>query len=167
VTVNDNPATPTVTASGPTTFCSGGSVTLTAPAGFSSYLWSNGAITPSINVTSTGNYSVTVRNASGCSAISAARSVTVNPATSIATQPQGASIPKNTTATLSVTAAGTGPFTYQWYRGSSPNTANPISGATSSTYITPRLSRGTYTYWVRVTGACGVVNSNTATVTAN
>ena len=113
-----------------------------------------------------GNYTVTVTNANGCPATSAPRSVTENPATSIFTQPQSKTIPKNTTTTLSVVAAGTGPFTYQWYRGSSPNTSQPVSGATSSSYTTPKLNRGTYTYWVRVTGACGVVNSNTATVTA-
>ena len=67
---------------------------------------------------------------------------------------------------VTVVAAGTGPFTYQWYRGSSPNTSQPVSGATSSSYTTPKLNRGTYTYWVRVTGACGIVNSNTATVIA-
>ena len=44
VTVNALPATPTITAGGPTTFCAGGSVTLTSSAG-TSYLWSNGATT--------------------------------------------------------------------------------------------------------------------------
>src|SRR6185369_9528800 len=61
-TVNINPvATPTISASGPTTFCAGGEVTLTASAG-SSYLWSNGATTQSITVLASGNYSVTVRD---------------------------------------------------------------------------------------------------------
>jgi hypothetical protein len=165
VTVNPKPPTPNITASGPTTFCAGGSVTLSAPAGYTSYLWSNGEITPSINVTTTNNYTVTVTNASGCSTASAPKSVTVNPATSITAQPQSTTIPRNTTTQLSVTAGGTGPFTYQWYKGTSPSTAQPISGATSSTYTTPKLSKGTYTYWVRVTGACGVVNSTTATIT--
>src|SRR3989442_12728948 len=40
LTVNANP-TPTVTAGGPTTFCQGGSVKLTASSA-SSYLWSDG-----------------------------------------------------------------------------------------------------------------------------
>lgn len=79
VTVNPLPATPTITAGGPTTFCSGGSVTLTSSAG-SEYLWSNGATAPSINVTGAGNYSVIVTNASGCqSASSTVTAVTVNP----------------------------------------------------------------------------------------
>jgi hypothetical protein len=73
-------------------------------------------------------------------------------------------IARNTSATLSVTASGTGTLTYQWYKGTSPSTTTPISGATSASYTTPKLTKGTYTYWVRVTGSCGVVNSSTATI---
>ena len=55
MTVNPIPAAPTVTANGATTFCAGGSVTLT-----SSYtggnLWSNGATTDAITVSTSGNY---------------------------------------------------------------------------------------------------------------
>ena len=65
VTVNALPATPTITAGGLTTFCSGGNVTLTSSAG-TSYLWSNAATTSSINVTTAGSYTVQVTNAAGC-----------------------------------------------------------------------------------------------------
>lgn len=68
VTTNPQP-TPTVAASGPTTFCQGGSVILTSSAA-SSYLWSNGATTRSISVNTAGNYSVTVTNANGCNGTS-------------------------------------------------------------------------------------------------
>jgi len=78
ITVHPTPATPTITASGPTTFCEGNSVVLTSSAA-ASYLWSNGATTQSITVNIAGNYSVTVRNGSGCSTTSVAISVTVNP----------------------------------------------------------------------------------------
>jgi hypothetical protein len=166
VTVNANPSTPVITAGGPTTFCAGGSVTLTAPAGFT-YLWSTGATTQSINATASDNYTVTVTNASGCSAVSAPKNVTVNPATTISQHPQNITIPKGTGTTLTVTASGSGTLTYQWYKGTSPSTTTPVAGATSSSYSTGNLTKGTYKYWVRVTGTCGVVNSNTATVTAN
>jgi ELWxxDGT repeat protein len=164
VTVKARPAVPLITASGPTTFCAGGSVTLTAPAGFA-YLWSTGASSPAIVVYAGGNYTVTVTNASGCSSMSAATTVTVNAATTIAQQPQTKTIPKNTTTTLSVAAGGTGTLLYQWYSGTSPSTSSPIGGATGSTYTTPKLTHGTYNYWVRVTGSCGVANSVTATIT--
>ena len=76
VVVNPAPATPTITPSGPTTFCAGGSVTLTASAA-SSWLWSNGATTQSIVVSSSGTFSVQATDGSGCSATSAPASVTV------------------------------------------------------------------------------------------
>ena len=84
VTVNALPVIPTITASGYTTFCSGGSVELTVDQG-SSYLWSNGATTPSITATTAGDYSVTVTNSNGCSATSAVTTVTVNALTSTPT----------------------------------------------------------------------------------
>ena len=40
---------------------------LNAPSGYSSYLWSNGATTPSINVAAIGTYSLSVTEAGGCS----------------------------------------------------------------------------------------------------
>jgi hypothetical protein len=92
--------------------------------------------------------------------------VTVNPATSITQQPQSVTIPKNSAATLSVTATGTGTLSYQWYNGVSGDTTTPV-GTNSSAYTTPRLTKGTYRYWVRVTGSCGSVNSSAAVVTAN
>ncbi len=73
VTVNKNP-TASITAGGATTFCEGGSVTLTeAPVTGSTYQWYNGALTiagaTSINYTATtaGNYKCRVtKTASGC-----------------------------------------------------------------------------------------------------
>lgn len=66
VNVLPRPLPVMVTASGPTTFCAGDSVTLSAPAGFSQYLWNNGATTQTINVKAAGNYNVRVANANGC-----------------------------------------------------------------------------------------------------
>ena len=84
VTVNPLPAVPTISANGPTTFCQGGSLTLTSSSATNN-LWSTGATTQSINVTSTGNYSVSVTNANGCLALSAATTVTVNPLPAVPT----------------------------------------------------------------------------------
>ena len=60
-----SPFLPT-TSTGTITSCSGGSLTLSAPAGLSSYSWNTGATSSSITVTLSGNYTVTVTNASGC-----------------------------------------------------------------------------------------------------
>ncbi len=56
-----------INADGPTSFCSGGSVTLDAGEGWTSVLWSNGLTTPEITVSEGGLYSVTATNANGCS----------------------------------------------------------------------------------------------------
>lgn len=66
-----------ITASGPVSFCQGGSVTLSANSG-SSYLWSNGQTSSSITVNATASVSVTVTTGT-CVSTSAATVVTVNP----------------------------------------------------------------------------------------
>ena len=60
---------PTVIVDGQTTFCYGDSVTLRAPAGASSYLWSNRATTQSIVVKTSGVYNVQLFDPSGCSSM--------------------------------------------------------------------------------------------------
>jgi hypothetical protein len=75
-----------------------------------------------------------------------------------------ASIPNGQTSTLSVSASGTSPFTYQWFVGSSGVTTTPIGGATNSfVVVNPSV---TTTYWVRVTGQCAPpADSRDVTVT--
>ncbi len=70
---------PVITSASATTFCLGGNVVLSAPAGFASYLWSNGATTETITVTTAGSFTVTVTNARGCVSASDAVAVVVNP----------------------------------------------------------------------------------------
>jgi hypothetical protein len=65
VVVNPLPVA-NINSSGATTFCSGGTVTLTASGG-GTYLWSNNQTTPTITVSASGSYVVTV-TANGCSA---------------------------------------------------------------------------------------------------
>jgi YD repeat-containing protein len=62
--------------------------------------------------------------------------------------------------TLWTIATGTN-LTYQWYSGTSGNTANPMSTAASFTFVV----YNTGSYWVRVSGSCGnPVNSPTILV---
>ncbi len=65
VTLNPLPV-PLITAGGPTTICEGESVILTASGG-TSYGWSNAATSPAITVNASGDYTVTVTDANGCS----------------------------------------------------------------------------------------------------
>jgi hypothetical protein len=64
ISANGSGASPVITASGPTSFCPGGSVVLTSTAG-QSYLWSSGETTQSITVTTSGSYSVTTGGTCG------------------------------------------------------------------------------------------------------
>jgi hypothetical protein len=79
----------------------------------------------------------------------------------IATQPASQNVANGGTASLSVVASGDGPFTYQWYSGTSGDTSSPVSGAITENYTTGVLTAGA-SYWVRITGKGGRVDSNTA-----
>ncbi len=71
---------PICTISGDNFICEAGQTTqLCVPAGAASYLWSNGATTNCITVSTAGTYVVTVTSASGCSSI-CSQIVTLNPA---------------------------------------------------------------------------------------
>lgn len=69
VTVLDSPVV-SVTPEGPVAVCSGNTATLTAISS-NSYVWSTGATMQSIVVSTSGNYSVTITAANGCTATSA------------------------------------------------------------------------------------------------
>jgi hypothetical protein len=82
VILSGGPCSASITPDGPTTLCFGGSVNLTANSG-DSYLWSTGATTQSINVASSGTFSVQVTT-SGCNAVSSLTRVLVYPIPSTA-----------------------------------------------------------------------------------
>ncbi len=83
---------------------------------------------------------------------------------SITVQPASSSVVSGRTAALSVTASGSPTLTYQWYSGTSGNTAQPLPDATSATFTTPVLISSA-SYWVRVSNGRGTVDSATAVLT--
>ena len=129
VVVNPLPAA-TITASGPTTFCQGGSVALTASAGTGySYTWSTGATTQVITATTTGSYTVTVTNSNSCSAVSAATVVTVNALpTAIITAGGPTTFCQSGSVVLTSSAASS----YIWSNGA---TSQAITAISSGSYI--------------------------------
>ena len=71
-----NAIAPIISAAGNITSCEGGAVTLDAGAGYSSYAWSTGGTNQTETVTSSGDYTVTVMDAStGCMVTSSAYTV--------------------------------------------------------------------------------------------
>ena len=140
--------TATATALSPTTVCAGTPVTLVASPG-SSYLWSNGATSQGVNVTSGGPITVTVTNASGCTGTSAPINVTVLPVPNATINAAG---PLTFCQGGSVNLTAAGGTSYNWSTGA--NTA-AIAANTSGNYV------------VTVTAANGCTDTEQATVTVN
>ncbi len=78
-------------------------------------------------------------------------------------QPASTTADSSGKATLKVVPSGSGGFRYQWYQGPSGSTYFPIAGATLPVLITQGVS-GPTNFWVRVTNACGSIDSAAATV---
>lgn len=133
------PPTPTIAASGPIEFCEGGSVTLSAPAGYSAYLWSNGATSQSITVSEPNNYTVRVTENSCLSAASDAVVValTTNPSGPTITASGPLAICQGGSVTLSVPTA----TAYIWNNGA--NTQSIVVDTPGVYFV--RLVTGTCT----------------------
>jgi hypothetical protein len=133
------PAAPNITPGGPTTFCTGGSVTLTSNPG-ASYSWSDGSTTQSITVNTSGTYSVIITDQFGCLS-TASISVTVNPLPGVPTVITPVTYCQNATAT----ALLAGGSSLKWY-------SSPTGGTGSSTSPTPiTTAAGTTNYYVSQT----------------
>lgn len=82
VGVRELPKTPIITASGPINFCNGDNVVLSSS--FSkNNIWSNGEKTQLITVRHSGNYNVTYKDSTGCSATSSTINTIEEPAATI------------------------------------------------------------------------------------
>jgi len=81
---------------------------------------------------------------------------------SITSQPVGSSIVSGSSAQLSVTVSGTGPFTYQWFSGASGDVSTPISGGTTAAIAVSPAT--TTSYWVRVAGQCAPPANSSAAI---
>lgn len=119
--------TATITSVGPTTFCQGGSVTLTTNSA-SLYNWSNGATTPSITVSTGDQYSVTITDINGCTNASLPTTVTVIPSpTATITPPGPVDLCEGDPVTLTASTASA----YNWSTGA---TTQSITVSTTGMY---------------------------------
>lgn len=125
--------TPAISTSGPTTFCSGNSVILTSIAA-PFYKWSTSPndTLQSITVSTTGTYSVTIKNSIGCSGTKSI-TVTVNPLPAV-----DAGLNANTCANKTIQLTATGATSYKWkpvQTLSDSTIANPVANpAVTTTY---------------------------------
>ena len=145
VTVN---SLPTVSAGADQTVCAGESVTLVG-SGVTNLAWNNGVVDGTdFTPTATGTYTLTGTDANGCSNTDQV-TITVNP------------VPTATATISSGTTLVAGPAgqSYQWINCA---TSQPISGATSATYVA--TANGNYSVVVTNTNGC---SSTSSCVTVN
>jgi Secretion system C-terminal sorting domain/Ig-like domain CHU_C associated len=148
VTVN---ALPTATITGVFTVCNNSNTTLTASGG-TSYLWSSGQNTASINISpiATTTYTVTTTNINSCTATTS-QSVSVNTSSTVPSLPIiPASRCPNTSVTLAATGGTTGTGSnLVWYSGVAGS--GTLLGTGANLTVSPA---STTTYYVRREGTC-------------
>jgi hypothetical protein len=110
IKVNPLPPKPTITTSGPTIFCDGDNVKLTAPES-QGYLWSNAKSTRDLTINSSGFFTVKTIDQNGCTSPNSDElEVIVKPS------PIGVNILQSGTFTLETTASGLFDVKYEWYK---------------------------------------------------
>jgi gliding motility-associated-like protein len=163
INVSVNPVSaPTITASGPTSFCNNDSVVISST-NATAYQWYKNdtaivnATGQSITVRSSGKYSVKTTNSSGCTAVSTAVNVDVtNAANPPIIAAQG---PTNVCKGDSVVLASSSSTGNQWYRNDTL-----VQGATANTYAVKKS--GNYSVQVK-SGSCSSALSSSITVLVN
>ncbi len=148
-----------VSADGPTSFCIGDSVTLTATGG-GTYAWSTGATTASITVVGAGAYAVTVTNNAGCTALSDTVRIEVTPRGN-ATFAYGApAYCAGSTTTVAANIGGTAGGTF------SATPAGLALDAATGAIDLATSAVGSYTVQYAVRGACGDSTTQTLAIEA-
>jgi hypothetical protein len=116
----------------------------------------------SAGIAHVGAYDVVLTNPVG-SVTSASAALTLNSAVTLLTQPASTKVNPGRSVTLTVSAAGTAPFTYQWRKD-----GVALTGATSSTYsIVSAQVANAGSYDVVVTNRVGSATSNPALLSLN
>jgi hypothetical protein len=139
ITAKSAPATPTITASGPTQLIEGGSINLTSSYAHG-YSWVTGSTSKTISVNTAGTYRVTVTGSNGCKATSATKVVTSSSCTPPSVPVITSNSPNNVldeggSLTLTSNAAGG----YLWSNG---QTTQSITVTTPGTYTVRNYNAG-------------------------
>ncbi len=160
------PAIPTITASGPTTFCNGGSVSIQSSSGTSNQWYKNGVLiagqtNQTYTATTSGIYTVSVSNGSGCVSNSSSfgTGVTVNPLPTVTvTNPAAVCFPGtiDLTAANLTTGSTNGLLYTQWVNALA---TTPLTNSTTVTIMGTYYIKGT-----NPSTGCSVIQPVTATI---
>ncbi len=131
----DPDQTPVLTVQGPTEFCNGSSVEIDATTGLLSYSWSDGGNTNSINVSSTGDYYVTVQGY--CNSFT---SDTISVLAHLVPDAITSNVTLTSVGPATLNAVGTN---LSWYDNATATT--PVG--TGASFTTPVIT-GATSYWV-------------------
>lgn len=132
-----------------------GSITANATSGAPAftYLWSNGATTPTINSLTAGVYKLTFTDSKGCVKVDSTTIIAFPPITSSKVGVNATCGASNGSAQAIISSGGTAPFTYYWSNGvtSAPtsNLNHTISG----------LSGGKYKFTIQDAKGCIAIDS--------
>lgn len=123
-----------VAASGPTQFCEGNSVTLTADAGYNNYTWNDGTLGATYTIDTSGSYFVTAEDANGCEFISSASAIIVfdKPEIAIDTLQNVTCLGFNNGSVSFSTINGTP--SYQYFNNGSPIATNTLNNLSPNSY---------------------------------
>ncbi len=156
----------TVTPTGPTMVCST-PITLGAADPYTSYSWSTGQTSPTINISAPGTYSLSVIQTQGGQMCPGTATFVIGTSGPTATLSGDATICNDgTTTPLSVDLTGAGPWTLTYAIDGDPQTA--VSGIATSPYIINGTAPHTYSLVSVVdNGGCNGLATGTAQVDAH
>ena len=145
-----------ITADGPTTFCSGSGVVLSAVSTELNYQWNRNGIPISGAISA--NYTATLKGTYTCSSIGCGSAVSNEILVNVVKNPKASITAGGPTTfcaggSVTLTELPSGGCTYQWYKG-----ATAIAGATTTTYVA--TTAGNYKCRVTKTATGCFKNSN-------
>ncbi len=150
---------PTPVIIGPTSGCEGDDLVLSTTQPYASYMWSNGTTNATTSVVASGQYTVTVTDANGCTGTSAPFNVTVHGVeAAFVTDLASPQVP-NTTVVFTDASSGDPVAAWEWWLGEPGAGGNTPS--VEWTYETP----GTYDVYLIVTSANGCTDTIMSTYT--
>ncbi len=168
VVVATTPLPVLITADGPTSFCQGGSVTLSTDVPYITYNWSNNAAQPTITVNQSGTYRVSTTDADNCQGLSNDIDVTVwaLPTVSAAGIVDQRCFQEADGAITVAGGLGTPPYNFVWDNGQTSSTISNLLPASYSVTITDaNQCTGNGTFTVAAAPFYDLTTSNVKNVT--